>query len=162
MQEIVLMCLILSQHPVTVLNTLEIPYEFRIRETVPVLSFHCRGCVDGQVLKGSPFPIGVSPGTADPAKCSAVVEAVGSSERSLEAGKELVVAVCLRDSFKNVTNSTGEPLIHTLLNIHLLIHSGNSRILSWDALSQKVCAPSCAPCNHSVLFLRPNMSMMAV
>lgn len=59
------------------------------------------------MLKGSPFAIGVSPGNADAAKCTAVVEAAGRNQRRLEAGQELAVAIQLRDSFGNVTNNAG-------------------------------------------------------
>ena len=62
----------------------------------------------GQVLKGSPFAIGISPGAADAAKCTALIEAAGRSERRLESGQELAVAIQLRDSFGNVTNTAGE------------------------------------------------------
>lgn len=60
-----------------------------------------------QVLKGSPFAIGIAPGVADAAKSTATIEAAGRSERRLEAGQELVVAIQLHDAFGNPTVTVG-------------------------------------------------------
>ncbi len=64
-------------------------------------------CIAEQVLKGSPFALGISPAPADPAKCVASLESAVGSGRRMEAGKELVVTVQLRDRFGNVTQQAG-------------------------------------------------------
>ena len=60
-----------------------------------------------QVLKGSPFALGMSPAAADPAKCAASLDGAVGSGRRVEAGKELSVTVQLRDRFGNVTEQAG-------------------------------------------------------
>ena len=60
-----------------------------------------------QVLKGSPFALGISPAPADPAKCVASLDGAIGSGRRVEAGKELVVTVQLRDRFGNITQQAG-------------------------------------------------------
>lgn len=61
-----------------------------------------------QVMKGSPFEIGIVPGAADHARCRATIIGTDNSGRCLEAGKEISVAMELRDRFDNVTLAAGE------------------------------------------------------
>ena len=67
-----------------------------------------------QVLKGSPFALGISPAPADPAKCVASLDGAVGSGRRVEAGKELLVTVQLRDRFGNITQQAGAPVVAVL------------------------------------------------
>ncbi len=64
-----------------------------------------------QVLKGSPFALGISPAPADPAKCVASLAGAVGSGRRVEAGKELLVTVQLRDRFGNITQQAGALIV---------------------------------------------------
>ena len=65
------------------------------------------------MLNGSPFAVGVAPAAADPAKCVASLDGAVSSGRRVEAGKELLVTVQLRDSFGNITQQAGTTLMRS-------------------------------------------------
>ena len=62
------------------------------------------------MLKGSPFAVGIAPAMADPAKSVASLDSAVGSGRRVEAGKELLVTVQLRDRFGNVTKEAGTSL----------------------------------------------------
>lgn len=67
-------------------------------------------CTLTQVLQGSPFSVVVAPAAADPAKCTAAI--APTDERSIEAGKELLIITQLYDHFGNITEVAGTCIRH--------------------------------------------------
>jgi hypothetical protein len=96
------------------------------RATVsPILPPRC-----AQVLKGSPFAIGIAPGLADAAKSSATIEAAGRSERRLEvlAAASIPVIILLGAGVPCVAGLMNSAVvacsIESPLTMLALVHAG--------------------------------------